>query len=265
MTPRTGAGTSMARAGAIAPSAGLLAALVLAWEAVVRALDVPSYVVPAPSQVVRAGLEVRGALPGHVATTLTEAVAGLVLAALAGVALAALMASVPALRRAFYPLLVVSQNVPMVVIAPLIVIWFGFGLLPKVLVVLVVGFFPIAVNTTEGLLAADAGMIDLVRSMGGGRWAELRLVRLPSALPAFFSGLKISATYAVLGAVIGEWVGASSGLGLFITRAQASFRTDRVFVAVVVIAAVSIVLFVVAEGLARLALPWRYIRMEDQS
>lgn len=255
----------MARAGAIAPSAGLLAALVLAWEAVVRALDVPSYVVPAPSQVVRAGLEVRGALPGHVATTLTEAVAGLVLAALAGVALAALMASVPALRRAFYPLLVVSQNVPMVVIAPLIVIWFGFGLLPKVLVVLVVGFFPIAVNTTEGLLAADAGMIDLVRSMGGGRWAELRLVRLPSALPAFFSGLKISATYAVLGAVIGEWVGASSGLGLFITRAQASFRTDRVFVAVVVIAAVSIVLFVVAEGLARLALPWRYIRMEDQS
>lgn len=255
----------MARAGAIAPSAGLLTVLVLAWEAVVRALDVPSYVVPAPSQVVRAGLEVRGALPGHVATTLTEAVAGLVLAALAGVALAALMASVPALRRAFYPLLVVSQNVPMVVIAPLIVIWFGFGLLPKVLVVLVVGFFPIAVNTTEGLLAADAGMIDLVRSMGGGRWAELRLVRLPSALPAFFSGLKISATYAVLGAVIGEWVGASSGLGLFITRAQASFRTDRVFVAVVVIAAVSIVLFVVAEGLARLALPWRYIRMEDQS
>jgi ABC-type nitrate/sulfonate/bicarbonate transport system permease component len=136
--------------------------------------------------------------------------------------------------------------------------------LPKVLVVTVVGFFPIAVNTVEGLLTADPGMIELVRSLGGGRWQSLRLVRLPAALPAFFAGLKISATYAVLGAVIGEWVGASSGLGLFITRAQASFRTDRVFVAVVVIATVSIGLFALAEALARLLLPWRYARTQEE-
>ncbi len=250
---------------AFVPALVLLGALVLLWEGVVRALDVPVYLVPAPSQVMRAAYEVRASLPGHVRTTLGEAVAGLVLAALAGVLLAAAMASVPLLRRVLYPLLVISQNVPLVVIAPLIVLWFGFGVAPKVLVVALVCFFPIAVNTVEGLLSADAGMTDLVRSMGGGRLAELRLVRVPSALPAFFSGLKISATYAVLGAVIGEWVGASSGLGLFITRAQASFRTDRVFVAVVVIAAVSIALFVAAELLARAMLPWRYTRVQEES
>ena len=242
------------------PALTLIAGLLLAWEATVRALEVPVYLVPAPTQVVRAGYEVRAVLPGHVRTTLGEAVAGLLTAVVSRVALAAAMASVPWLRRALYPLIVVSQNVPLVVIAPLLVIWFGFGVFPKVLVVAVVGFFPIAVNTVEGLLAADRGMTDLVRSLGGSRWQELRLVRLPAALPHFFSGLKISSTYAVLGAVIGEWVGASSGLGLFITRAQTSFRTDRVFAAVVVIAALSIALFALAEALARALVPWRYAR-----
>jgi ABC-type nitrate/sulfonate/bicarbonate transport system permease component len=247
------------------PAVALLGLALLAWEATVRALEVPVYLVPAPSRIAGAAYEVRGSLPGHLGTTVLEAAIGLALAAVAGVALAALMAGVPLVRRVLYPLLVVSQNVPLVVIAPLIVIWFGFGMLPKVLVVIVVGFFPIAVNTVEGLRAADPGMIELVRSLGGSRWQALRLVRLPAALPAFFSGLKISATYAILGAVIGEWVGASSGLGLFITRAQASFRTDRVFVAVVVIAAVSIAFFALAEALARLMLPWRYAQHSEET
>jgi ABC-type nitrate/sulfonate/bicarbonate transport system permease component len=250
---------------AYGPAVGLFVALLLAWEIVVRALQVETYFVPAPTQVVRAAIEVQGVLPGHLRTTLIEAVAGLVLSAIAAVALASAMVSVPALRRALYPLLVVSQNVPLVVIAPLIVVWFGFGITPKILVVEMVCFFPIAVNTTEGLLAADRDLLELVRSMGGSRWQALRLVRLPAALPAFFSGLKISASYAVLAAVIGEWVGASSGLGLFITRAQTSFRTDRVFVAVVVVAAISIALFALVEVLARLALPWRYVKSQEDS
>jgi ABC-type nitrate/sulfonate/bicarbonate transport system permease component len=248
---------------AYGPAAAMLAVLLLAWELLVRALDVQPYFVPAPTQIARAATEVRGVLPGHIATTVGEALAGLVLSAVAGVALAALMASVPVLRRVLYPLLVVSQNVPFVVIAPLIVVWFGFGVAPKVLVVSAVCFFPIAVNTTEGLLAADRDLLELVRSMGGSRWQALRVVRLPSALPAFFSGLKIAATYAVLAAVIGEWVGASSGLGLFITRAQASFRTDRVFVAVVIVSAISIGLFALVEVLARAALPWRYVKSQE--
>lgn len=250
---------------AYAPTLALLAGLVLAWEIAVRALDVRTYFVPAPTQIARAALEVRAVLPGHLRTTVVEALAGLAISAVAGVALAAAMVSLRPLRRVLYPLLVVSQNVPFVVIAPLIVVWFGFGIAPKILVVAAVCFFPIAVNTTEGLLGADRDLLELVRSMGGSRWQALRLVRLPSALPAFFSGLKISATYAVLAAVIGEWVGASSGLGLFITRAQTSFRTDRVFVAVAVIAAVSIALFALVEVLARLVLPWHYVKSQEDS
>ena len=239
--------------------------LLLAWELAVRLLEVPTYLVPAPTQIWRAALEVRAVLPRHLRTTLIEALAGLALAAVFGVALAAAMVGVRPLRRMLYPLLVISQNVPLVVLAPLIVVWFGFGMAPKILVVAAVCFFPIAVNTTEGLLAADRDLLELVRSMGGSRWQTLRVVRLPSALPAFFSGLKIGGTYAVLAAVIGEWVGASSGLGLFITRAQTSFRTDRVFVAVVVIAAVSIALFALVELVARFALPWHYVKSQEDS
>lgn len=179
-----------AAARAYGPALVFLAVLTLAWEGAVRALEVPVYLVPAPSRIAGAAFEVRGSLPGHVRTTLAEALAGLVLAAVGGVVLASAMASVATVRRVLYPLLVVSQNVPLVVIAPLIVLWFGFGVAPKVLVVAVVAFFPIAVNTVEGLLAADSDMLELVRSMGGSRWQALRLVRLPSALPAFFSGLK---------------------------------------------------------------------------
>ena len=197
---------------AYGPAVALSVGLLVAWELAVRLLEVPTYLVPAPTQIWRAGLEVRTVLPGHLRTTLIEALAGLALAAVAGVALAAAMVGVRPLRRMIYPLLVISQNVPLVVIAPLIVVWFGFGIAPKILVVAAVCFFPIVVNTTEGLLGADRDLLELVRSMGGSRWDVLRLVRLPSALPAFFSGLKISSTYAVLGAVIGEWVGTRAGL-----------------------------------------------------
>ena len=135
---------------------------------------------------------------------------------------------------------------------------------PKVIVVALIGFFPIAVSTVDGLTGADPDMIGLIRSMGGGRLAELRHVRIPAAIPAFFAGLKIAAAYAVLGAVIGEWVGASSGLGIFITRSQTSFRIDQVFVATVVVALVSIALFAAVQVAARLATPWMYVHQQEE-
>jgi ABC-type nitrate/sulfonate/bicarbonate transport system permease component len=204
-----------------------------------------------------------GTLPAHLRTTLTEAAIGLVIAATLGAAVALVMASSGLARRVVYPLVVISQNVPMIVLAPLMVIWFGFGMLPKVLIVALVGFFPIAVGMTEALLRADPEMIELVRSMGASRWQVLRTVRLPGALPAFFAGLRISATYAIFGAVIGEWVGASSGLGLFITRSQRAYRTDQVFVAVIVIAALSIGLFYIVGFVARLVMPWQAATAEE--
>ena len=179
---------------------------------------------------------------------------------------AAIIASSAFARRAVYPIVVVSQNVPLIVLAPLLVIWFGFGMAPKVLVVAIAGFFPIAVNTVDGLRGADREMVDLVRSMGASRGQVLRAVLIPSAVPSFFAGLKISAAYAVIGAVIGEWVGASSGLGLFITRSQTAFRVDRVFVAIALIATLSIALFALVHVAERLAMPWRAAaRIEEGS
>ncbi|MDA0350687.1 MAG: ABC transporter permease [Chloroflexi bacterium] len=239
------------------PAAIFLVLAIAGWEIWVRARDVPSYLVPAPSELWQAFLDQRGTLPAHTRTTLSEAMLGLFFAAVLGVVLAALIASVPIARRVLYPLLVLSQNIPVLVLAPLLAVWFGFGMTPKVVIVVLIGFFPIAVNTADGLLRADREMVDLVRSMGASRWQVLRTVLVPSAVPSFFAGLQIGAAYAVIGAVIAEWMGASSGLGLFITRSQRAFRTDQIFMAVVLIALVSIALFACVQLLARLVMPWR--------
>jgi ABC-type nitrate/sulfonate/bicarbonate transport system permease component len=245
-----------ARVGRALPPLIFLALLVVGWELYVRARGIADYVLPAPSQVWRALVDMAPDLGPDIRATVTEATIGLALAAVAGVAFAVVIATWSFARRAVYPLLVVSQAVPALVLAPILIVWLGFGLLPKVVVVALVGFFPIVVSTVDGLVGADPERIDLVRSFGGGRFDRLRLVQVPSALPAFFAGCKIAATYAVVGAVIGEWMGSSEGLGLVMTRASRAFRTDRVFAAIVVVAAVSLALFAVVSLLARLATPW---------
>lgn len=241
----------------LAPAAALLVLLVAAWELAVRILDVPAFLLPAPSRVWRALVELRPVLGAHLASTVTTAVAGLALAALAGVVLAVALTSVPLLRRVLYPLLVVSQSIPMVVLAPLFIVWFGFGLAPKVLVVALVGFFPVAVSTADALDGADRDLVDVVRSMGAGRARVLRTVRIPAALPGFFAGLTIAAAYAMVGAVIAEWMGAQAGLGLLLTRSEASFRIDRTFAGIALICLVSVALFGAVRLAARLATPWR--------
>ena len=240
------------------PALLLLTALLGLWELLVALLDTEPWLLPAPSRIWEAFVGTRTLLPAHIRTTTLEALAGLVLAATLGAALAVLITSVALVRRVLYPLVVVSQTIPMIVLAPLLIIWLGFGMAPKIVVVALVGFFPIVVSTVDGLDGADPEMVALIRSMGASRVEELRRVLFPAAIPAFFAGLKIAAAYAIIGAVIGEWVGAREGLGIFITRSQASFRTDQIFVAIVVIALLSITLFAVVHLLARLASPWKY-------
>ncbi len=270
-TPRTATrgGVRLPRAARtaldVAPAAALLIGLVLLWQWIVSARDTPPYLLPAPTRIWHAFVATRHLLPTHIRTTGSEALIGLAVSAVAGVVLAALIASVGLVRRVLYPLLVISQNVPLIVLAPLLIVWFGFGMTPKVIVVALVGFFPIVVNTVDGLRNADAEMVDLVRSMGASRLQVLWTVRVPSAVPSFFAGLKIGAAYAVIGAVIGEWVGASSGLGLFITRSQTAFRTDQVFVGIAVVATMSIALFGAVEWLARIAMPWTQVSRREES
>lgn len=265
---RTAARSRLARAAReYVPAAVLLVALVGLWELSVALLDTKPYILPAPSRVWAAFTEIRGTLPAHTRVTLLEAVIGLVWAAVMGVVLASVIASVPLVRRVLYPLLVISQTIPMIALAPLLIVWFGFGMTPKVLVVAMVGFFPIVVSTVDGLAGADADMIALVRSMGANRWQVLRHVRIPAAVPAFFAGLKIAAAYAVTAAVVGEWVGTSSGhgLGLLINRSRASFRTDELFVAIAVISLTSVALFAAVQGLFRLAAPWAHVISREET
>jgi ABC-type nitrate/sulfonate/bicarbonate transport system permease component len=246
------------------PAAVLVVVLLACWEIGVRVIGTPAYILPPPSAIWAAFGEVRHLLGGHIVTTATEALSGIVIGAGVGVALAVVVWAVPFVRRLVYPLLVASQTVPMVVLAPLLVLWFGFGLTPKVVVVALIALFPVAISTVQGLAGADVEQIDLLRSMGADRRDILRLVLVPSATPAFFAGLRIAAAYAIAGAVIGEWVGASSGLGLFLTRSQTSFRVDRVFVGVAVIAVLSIVLFGAVDLLSRIAAPWQRAAQESK-
>src|SRR5712671_5039884 len=213
---------------------------------------------PAPSQIVRAFVDTRGVLPAHIATTLTETGLGVVLGVSIGVVLAVLVTSSVVVRRALRPLLVISQTIPFPVLFLLLVLAFGYGLTPKVIVVALVVFFPVTVTTASGLEQADAELVDLVRSFGASRMQRLRHVLIPAALPPALAGLRISLTYAIAAAVIGESIGARSGLGLYIARSQRSFRYDQIWVGMFVVAALSITLYSCVFVVERLACPWEH-------
>jgi ABC-type nitrate/sulfonate/bicarbonate transport system permease component len=240
------------------PPLFLILFTIFAWYMVALESGLSDFILPSPLRVLQAGWETRDLLGSAVATTMIETVIGLTISIILGVAIAAMMDLSSFLRRALYPILVVSQTVQILAIAPLLIIWFGFGLLPKVIIVVLVCFFPMAVNTADGLASADPDFIALLMAMGAKRRQIWRMVRLPSALPSFFSGLRIAVTYSVVGATIGEWVGGSAGLGLYMLRSKNALATDQVFVAIVITSAISIGLFGLITFIERLLLPWYY-------
>lgn len=246
-----------------APPLTLLLLLFMAWQIGTWVTRVPKWLLPSPWQVIQAGAEASHLLGPHVWQTLRETWLGLALALVVGLGLAVVIDFSALLRRTFYPLLVASQTVPILALAPLLIIWFGYGIMPKVIVVALVCFFPIVVSTADGLRVADPDLIALLRAMGANRRQIFLKVRLPGALPSFFSGLKIAITYSVVGAVIGEWVGASRGLGIFMIRSSKNFLTDRVFAAIAVTSLLSIMMFAVVVVLERALLPWYYAHREE--
>lgn len=233
-----------------------LALVLLLWEMAVRWTDMPAYILPGPLQIGRTLVDGWGLLLDHTAITLAEAGLGFVLAVALAFAVGFILSQVYWLNQALLPLLVVSQTIPIITLAPLFLIWFGWGILPKVLVVILVCFFPVVINLLNGLNSVDPDLINLFRSMGAGRLAIFRMVKLPSALPSFFAGMKISASYGIMAAVIGEWLGAQQGLGYYMTIAQKSFRVDRALAAVIIIAALSLLWVKLIEWLETKAMPW---------
>jgi ABC-type nitrate/sulfonate/bicarbonate transport system permease component len=248
------------------PAAVLVGVLLLAWEAYARLSGVSPILLPGPVRVVEALWTFRADAVRHAIPTLVETVAGFAISVTFSIATAAAMDRVPVLRRALEPLLVVSQTIPVIALAPLLVLWFGFGLAPKVLVVVLVTFFPITIALLAGFRSAPPETGDLLRSYGATDGQNLRLLRWPSSLPFLFTGLRISVVYAVIGAVFGEYVGAREGLGIWMQLSQNAFRTDLVFAAIVVTAAVSLGLYAAVTVLQRLVVPWAPgVRREEEA
>jgi NitT/TauT family transport system permease protein len=233
-----------------------LIVLVVVWEIACRTFQVPSYLVPAPSAIGAKLYEKRDLYLGHTWITLYETVAGFALAVVTGVIAAALIVVVPPMRDIIMPLLLIAQLVPKVAIAPILLIWFGYGLLPKTLIAFLVAFFPIVVNVASGLAAVERELLDLGRSLEATRWQIFWKFRMPTALPELFSGMKIAITLAVIGAVIGEFVGGNRGLGYLILVANQDLDTPLAFAALLILSVVGIILYALIELAERLFIPW---------
>ena len=217
-----------------------LAAVLILWELAVDLFKIPLYVLPSPAKVVLALAADRSVLFSHGLVTVSEALLGMGISLVLAVLLGILMDAFAPVRRCVYPILVVTQTVPMIVLSPILIIYLGFGLAPKILTVVLMCFFPVAVSFTDGMAQLDPEYMYLVRSFGAGKWEAYRLVKIPAAIPSLLSGLKVAATYSISGAVVGEWIGAQKGLGYYLLRVKNGYMLDKVFACVLVIVFLSL-------------------------
>ncbi len=235
----------------------ILLAVLGIWEGAVYLSNIKHFILPPPSKIIVTLYVERGQLLQHSLVTLQEMAFGFALAICIGIPLAVLMFEFPILEKAFYPYVIGSQTVPVFAIAPLLVIWFKFGIASKVVMAAIIVFFAIVLNTLDGLKSADPDTVNLFRILRASRWQILWKVRLPSALPFIFSGAKIGISISTIGAVIGEWVGASEGLGFLMLYANAQFQTSLVFAAIFCLTLLGLSLFALMTFLERFAMPWR--------
>jgi NitT/TauT family transport system permease protein len=233
-----------------------LIALVILWEFLVRQFQVPSWLLPSPSLIGQSMLEWRSELVGHSIVTLYETLVGFALAIAISIPLAVAVVYSPLLQNTIYPILLALQSMPKVAIAPLLALWIGFGTLPKIVVVFLVCFFPIIVATTSGLTAVPTSLMDLIRSLSASSLQTFVKIRFPTAMPHIFVGLKIAITFAVIGAVIGEFVGSENGLGYLILVSTSQSRTPLAFGSLVLLTLMSIVLYYGIALIERIAVPW---------
>lgn len=238
------------------PALLIVLALLGIWESYVRLFTVPQWLLPAPSVIVVTLVASRELLLSHTLVTLIEVLLGFGLSLGSGIVLACGIAWSRTLERALYPLVIASQMIPIIVLAPLLLIWVGYGLAPKVIVVALIAFFPIVVNMVDGLQSVDPAMVNMLQTLGASRWQIFRKLRLPASLPFLFSGARVAVAVSVIGAVIGEWVGSSQGLGYLMIRSKPQFLTERVFAAMLILCVMGIALFALLRVLEMLSIPW---------
>ena len=241
------------------PSLAAIALLLLTWQFVCMSGLIPSYMLPSPVDVLRAFVDELPLLWENSLITLQEAFIGLALGVGVGFLAAVLMDSFEILYKAFYPLLIITQTIPSVAIAPLLVLWFGYEMTPKIVLIVISTFFPVTVGLLDGFRSADRDAIGLLRSMGADRLRIFRYIKFPTALPQLFSGLRIAAAYSVVGAVISEWLGGFGGLGVYMTRVKKAFAFDKMFAVIFLISAISLALMALVELAEKKCMPYRYL------
>jgi len=249
-------------AGKIGPAILSVSVLILTWEAYAQFSGISPTTLPAPSRVLAQAFQHRSALLDNTVPTISATLLGFACSLLTAFILSVLVDFFRPIRRALFPVFIISQTLPLVAIAPLIVLWFGFGLTPKIMLVALVTFFPMLVALVQGYEATDEDITALLASMGASKARIFLMARLPSALPYFFAGLRISITYAVVGAIFAEYAGAAKGLGIYILNSKNNFRPDLVLAAVLVSATLTLVLFGTTLLIQRLAMPWQRIKEE---
>lgn len=235
---------------------GVFALIIVLWQAASMLELVPAFMLPSPVKVVKAFIADFPILMEHAGYTLFEAFIGMVISILLGFFAAVLMDRFVYVKKAFYPLLVVTQTIPSIAIAPLLVLWFGFDMSPKIILIVIVCFFPLAVGFLDGFASADPDEIKLLRSMGAGDVQIFRHVKLPRSLPHFFAGLKVSSSYCIVSAVISEWLGGSNGLGVYMTRVRKSYSFDKMFAVILLVSALSIIIMALISLLEKKLMPY---------
>lgn len=241
----------------------LLILLLGLWQWISAKALIDFWIVPAPLDVLRVFTRQHGLILTHLKPTLIAAISGLIISIVIGSLCAILMDVSKTFKEIIYPYLIVSQTVPIIAIAPILIIWFGYGISSKIFTVILVCFFPIALGLFEGFQQVQIDQIRLMKALGASSYKCFRYLKLPASLPGFFTGLKLAATYSVMGAVIGEWLGGSAGLGIYMTRATKSFQTAHVFAVIGVIIALSMTLFGIVAILDRIFLSWRYQHQDE--
>ena len=234
----------------------VIAVLIIIWQMVCNAGIIPGYMLPSPVQVGKAFVSDFPLLMEHTRVTLIEAFLGMGVGVLLGFVVAVLMDAFPLIYKGFYPIVIITQTIPTIAIAPLLVLWMGYDMAPKVTLVVITSFFPITVGLLEGLKSADTDTMNLLKCMGANRAQIFLHVKLFGALPSFFSGLRISAAYAVVGAVISEWLGGFLGLGVYMVRVKKSYSFDKMFAVIFLICFISLLLMKAVDALQVACTPW---------
>lgn len=245
------------------PAVLALAGIILLWQVLCSSGVLPAYMLPSPVAVVSAFFGDLSNLMTHAAVTLQEAAYGLMIGVVLAFVMATLMDRFELLQKAFYPIMIITQTIPTIALAPVLVLWMGFGMAPKITLVVITTFFPIAVGLLDGYKSVDPDTIRLMRAMGASRVQIFRHAQFPAALPQFFSGLKISASYAVVGAVISEWLGGFEGLGVYMTRSRKAYAFDRMFAVILLIVIISLLLMWLVNILRDISMP--HLRAEHSA